>query len=67
MIKWECRETFGVAITNVRPVAVMPVPPWLAEKWEREAETLGMSLDDYFEKIVQEAEEALDERQDPTR
>jgi len=67
MIKWECRETFGIAPVNVRPVAVMPVPPEMAEKWQREADALGISLDEHLDNIFAEAEEAVREgRTDPT-
>jgi len=66
MIKWECRETVGMAMPNPTSVVKMPIPPEVAERWEREAKAQGISLDDYFDALVAEAEEALDaRREDP--
>ena len=64
MIKWSCHETIGIAPANVRPVVKMPIPPEVVERWEREAKEQGMTLDDYVDRLF---EEALDERrEDPT-
>lgn len=65
LIGWSCYETVGIGIPNPRPVVKVPIPPEVADRWEREAAERGLSLDEYLDILFAEAE-AADGREDPT-
>jgi hypothetical protein len=60
-LAWSATEIVGLGINNPRPVAKLPVPPELRDRWEEEAHEQGVTLDAYLDDLFAEAEDATKE------
>jgi hypothetical protein len=59
-IFWQVTANFGMAITDVGPAVRIEPSAELLDKWEAEANELGISLDDYIKKLFEDSEENSD-------
>ena len=54
-ISWSCTMMMGIGIANPKSCVVLPITPQMRAGIQARADEAGMSFDDYFDMVVEEA------------